>query len=282
MTPDTNEKTLVLYHGNCPDGITAAWVAWKEFYEKAEYVPIGYSDKLPMDINKYSVIYFLDYFPTDSQIKKIPHHSRVTIIDHHASNRDRVKSIRSQVKYTVVFDLEHSGCVLSWQHFNSGKEVPIALRYVEDRDLWRWDLPESKAWNVAFYNTVDWDFRKINTVFIDMKYESFLDAFIEKGRTCLQVQNRLIDDMVKNARPAILKNGVRAIVVNTVCLGSDVSNKLLELYPDYNYAGYWFDRGDRLRQWGLRSRSPEYDCSEIAKAHGGGGHPCAAGWEQPI
>ena len=58
-----------------------------------------------------------------------------------------------------------------------------------------------------------------------------------------------------------------------------VNRLLLESWPDLGAqvaAGY-FRRGDGKWQFSLRSTAP-FDCSEIAKRFGGGGHPQAAGF----
>ena len=64
---------------------------------------------------------------------------------------------------------------------------------------------------------------------------------------------------------------------------SEVANRLLELCPEAPFAAYYFDRGDRQRQWGLRSRQgSDVDVSIIAKQYNGGGHRHAAGMENPM
>ena len=39
-----NKDIVVLYHNNCTDGFSSAWVAWKKFGNKAEYIGIGLDD----------------------------------------------------------------------------------------------------------------------------------------------------------------------------------------------------------------------------------------------
>jgi len=86
--------------------------------------------------------------------------------------------------------------------------------------------------------------------------------------------------MIKRARMLEI-GGVKVPVVNATCFFSDVGARLLELYPDAPFSAYYMDRGDGLRQCGLRSR-PGVDVSEIAKNYGGGGHAQAAGFQEPI
>jgi len=55
-----------------------------------------------------------------------------------------------------------------------------------------------------------------------------------------------------------------------------------ELAKDRPFGTYYIDRHDGKRQWSLRSRDGGVDVSEIAKAHGGGGHKQAAGFEESL
>lgn len=64
---------------------------------------------------------------------------------------------------------------------------------------------------------------------------------------------------------------------NATVFFSEVGERLLEMHPQAPFSAYYMDRNDGKRQWGLRSR-PDFDCSVIAKAMGGGGHKCAAGF----
>jgi hypothetical protein len=70
-------------------------------------------------------------------------------------------------------------------------------------------------------------------------------------------------------------------VANATVFYSEVGEELLKRHPASPFAGYYMDRGDGQRQWGLRSR-PSFDCSVIAKALGGGGHKQASGFVQDL
>jgi uncharacterized protein len=55
---------------------------------------------------------------------------------------------------------------------------------------------------------------------------------------------------------------------------------MLEAYPDYPVVASWL-RGKSSISDSLRSRS-DFDCSEIAKLYGGGGHKNSAGFKLAI
>jgi len=43
----TTDRPLVIYHGNCYDGLTAAWAAWRKFGANADYQAALYGEPLP-------------------------------------------------------------------------------------------------------------------------------------------------------------------------------------------------------------------------------------------
>jgi nanoRNase/pAp phosphatase (c-di-AMP/oligoRNAs hydrolase) len=74
-------------------------------------------------------------------------------------------------------------------------------------------------------------------------------------------------------------DGHKVRVVNATVLFSEIAGELAEDSP---FGACYFDRHDGKRQWSLRSRDGGVDVSEIAKAHGGGGHKNAAGFEEAL
>lgn len=61
------------------------------------------------------------------------------MIDHHKTAHEDLAGLPF-----AEFDLEHSGAYLTWRHF-FGEPVPKFIRYLEERDLWRFNLPDSKG-----------------------------------------------------------------------------------------------------------------------------------------
>ena len=93
----------------------------------------------------------------------------------------------------VLFDMNRSGAMISWEYFHLERPIPDLFRYIQDRDL------------------------------------------------CHQI---------------------------------------LEEYPDYPVVASWL-RGKSNISYSLRSQ-PDFDCSEIAKLYGGGGHKNSAGFKLTI
>ncbi|MDI6821247.1 MAG: DHH family phosphoesterase, partial [Patescibacteria group bacterium] len=144
---------LVLYHSNCPDGFGAAWVLWKKFGKKAEYIAID-PRELPKISFRNKDIFILDNSFASKVIENLEKIGKsVMIIDHHKSSEKDVKSAPN-----YVFDLNHSASILAWIFFNLGKKAPLFLKYIEDLDLWRFKMAGTKIFD-SLLEIYDYDFR---------------------------------------------------------------------------------------------------------------------------
>jgi len=80
-----NKDIVVMYHGNCPDGFTAAWAAWKKFGDDVEYIPLHRYLEIPQIKNR--IIYMLDYCPNNkADLDRLQaENKKLIVIDHHIS-----------------------------------------------------------------------------------------------------------------------------------------------------------------------------------------------------
>ena len=147
-----DKKIVVFYHGDCQDGFSAAWSAWKSFGEQADYVPVFNGDPFPLEV-KDKEVFFVDVLPVDEVFKNIiANNLSVTAIDHHSTNAIKIKLATHH-----VFDISKSGAVLAWEFFHLDVPVPLLLQYVQDMDLWKWKLPDSEA-IASYIGTTDFSF----------------------------------------------------------------------------------------------------------------------------
>jgi oligoribonuclease NrnB/cAMP/cGMP phosphodiesterase (DHH superfamily) len=178
--------------------------------------------------------------------------------------------------------MNKSGAGLAWDYFNPGSPRPLVIDYIEDRDLWRFALPESKAinaWIQSFELGLD----------VWLKDGPMNDYFefekaVEAGHSILRMQQSLVRQICRNAVVKELNPpGLSTFTgpyVETSVLMSEVCDYLVKNFEggSYPFAFYSYRSKDGKIQYGLRSRS-EFDVSAIAKAFGGGGHKNAAGFE---
>ena len=136
--------TQVWYHKNCLDGTGAALAAYQSFEDNAEYIPMCYGDDWP-SIEGVKNIFMVDFsIKFDDMVELSKKVESITVIDHHKTAKDDLMRDDLPENVKVVFDMNHSGAVLAWRYFMNRLEVPKLFQHIEDRDLWKFDFPETK------------------------------------------------------------------------------------------------------------------------------------------
>lgn len=266
MNEKENTLKYVLYHGTCSDGFGAALAAWKRLGESAEYVPVQYGSP-PPELPDGADVWIIDFsFPRDETLTLRDRCASLTVLDHHKTAQAALEGLDF-----ATFDMNKSGAMLAWEHFHPGIPAPALIRYIQDRDLWRWELPSSRAVSAGLWS-YPMDFEKWDALSVP-KLASEGAAILrymeqQTAMICSQAHRRDFD-------------GISVPVVNATSLWSEVGEELLRLYPDAPFAGSYYELSSGIRKWSLRSRG-DFDVSAVAAAYGGGGHRAAAGFvEQP-
>lgn len=264
-------RALVLYHADCNDGFCAAWVA-RQSMPNAEFVPVQYGQEPPPTAGRR--VYILDFsYPREVMLSIAKDADFLFIGDHHKTANDALAGFALQVwddfqkTVFVHFDMEKSGGRLAWEHFFPGKEASWLVKYTEDRDLWRWELPKSREISAAM-SSYPRDFEV---------WESFsIPALQSEGAAILRYQQQVVESLASKATEIEL-DGHKVLCVNATTMISEVAGKLAEGRP---FGVTWFEDANGDRIYSLRSRDGGVDVSEIAKKHGGGGHRNAAGFKE--
>lgn len=293
-------RTLIIYHANCIDGITSAWVAWSAVTElggTCDVVPMRYNKDLEAQVLKklrdtyYSTIYIVDFSIPLSALKminRLHHYTVVTLIDHHKTAFELydpgnkvtpTSKIDAMVESThVVLDNDECGASLCWRFFYGNKEWPNLISYVKDYDLWRFKFgDETKHIN-----------KFLRTYLPDMATWGHLAQKLEtiEGRAeCLSVGEGL--QQHHDQRVEEIASGAQAIEIGQVSglsvecpeqYVSDVGHLLAKKVGTFG-AMYRIDEKAGCVDWSLRSNKDSCDVERIAKIFGGGGHKNAAGFK---
>lgn len=133
-------KTIVFYHGSCPDGFGGAYAAWKKFGDTAEYVPLHRGETEWPDTTD-ATVYFIDFtYEKETMDRFVAEAERVVVLDHHEGVQDVVEAIPEH-----VYDSNRSGATIAWDYFHPDTPRPELLSFIEDDDLFRFALPETRG-----------------------------------------------------------------------------------------------------------------------------------------
>lgn len=264
MGMDPSSVNCVIYHGGCTDGFGAAYSAWKCLGNRAEYHACKHGEP-PPDVKGKTVV-ILDFSYDNATTKRlIEEADDLLVIDHHKSAMVELHDISN-----TRFDMGHSGARLSWDFFHPGHPPPKLINYIEDRDLWKWELPYSKEFSAAF-DMVPFKFEEFE-LFED---DSVFDDAVKRGSYILAYSKTVVKKVCDKAARRKYQ-GMDVMVVNSSHWMSEIGNKLSH---DCDFAVIWyFDHEDRKNKVSLRAFHDNVDVSEIAKRFGGGGHKKAAGF----
>lgn len=257
----------VIYHADCTDGFGAAYGAWKLLGNRAEYHPCKHGTAPPNVRGKTVAI--LDFsFNNETTKAMIESASDLIILDHHKSAMVELHDISN-----TQFDMTKSGAMLSWEFFHPGKECPKFIQYIQDRDLWKWELPYSKEFSAAF-DMVPFEFEE----FEKFEDDSVFDDAVKRGSYILAYSKTVIKKVCDKAASRKM-DGKSVMVVNSSHWISEIGAKLA---PDCDFAMIWYyDHISKFIKVSLRSFHDAIDVCEIAKRYDGGGHRKAAGFQLP-
>lgn len=263
-------KKICIYHGNCADGFTAAWVV-KKVHPDAEFHAGFYRDPPPDVTDK--IVYIVDFSYPRAVMEEIVWKAKSVIhIDHHETAIRAMANFRA-INFTKFYSPENteSGAMLCWKFFFPNIEVPDIIKHVDDRDRWKFELPGTReiAANMFSYAYTfeNWD----------MLMDQRLDQQILEGTA---IQRRMVKD-IKELSDVVVRR-VNIAGYNVPCanvpyqFGSDMCSFLAKGEP---FAAYYYDKPTH-REFGLRSVPGGVNVAEIAESFGGGGHVTASGFKR--
>lgn len=299
------KNPLVIYHGNCADGFSAAWCFY-HLQEEREVVydfhagTYGENPLKLLDLYDREV-YLVDFsYPREvmRQILEVAYH--VTLIDHHKTAIEDLAGLdKDYHNFTMYCDLERSGAMLAWDFLNNcvwdhvaGEATtmtashahylrpPRLLEHIQDRDLWKFKLPhtrEIQAFVFAHEYTFElWD-KLMSADAVELMKYTAAGAAIERKHF------KDMHELLKQTKRMMTIGGVTVPVANLpYTFASDAGAALAREYVDGSYfAATYYDTADQ-RCFSLRSTvDVGMDVSAIAKEYGGGGHKHAAGFKVP-
>ena len=273
-------KKLCLYHKSDLDGQCSAAI-WKDSWPNGLLVGMTYGQTIDAQVLADKDVTVLDLSLTAAQLKQwAPIVSKLTWIDHHKSSIDVWGKVREadELKGTsirTVFSLSKAACELTWGVCCWDKSMPETVQLLGDYDAWRHSNVKTLPFQMGM-RLDDWN--------PDTQLAAWQSLFKDNGSQVLSIveNGKLILKYVKqqNAR------GVKAIWFPVQFAGKQWMAANQGGINSYFWDAVWQDQFDgRLafvrsrHHWTVSLYSDTCDCSKIARAHGGGGHVGAAGFQ---
>lgn len=269
---------LVLYHDGCADGFCSAWIAAHKSSLTGH--PTAFRAIKPGDDNIGEITSYLgkhvavfDVLPSEQALVSLSFAARkLTLRDHHISNRSVFSNLTKTPNIDAHFDMTKSGAGLAWDYFFPGTIMPPIVAHVQDRDLWRFELPGSEAVHAYLTYAVGFSIRGWNDA-AALPY----DELISRGHIARATAMTFVDVVARNPDVVDLAPDGVALFVNASFLASDVADKVLRDNPEARFACVWRQQNGRMFV-SLRGATRGPNLAEIAQTFGGGGHPNAAGF----
>ncbi len=314
-------RPLCIYHGSCADGFGAAWVVRKFFNGEVDFHHGVYNDPPPTIENggihvEGRLVIFVDFsYKREVMLQWAQRHGvqGVLVLDHHKTAVEDLRAdgcffvdygsfegyknwprfldniamdhIEGGPRIYTVFDQNKSGAGLAWDFFFPDDYRPSLIDRIEDRDLWRFQYPDTRAVQAAVFS-YPYDFHVW-----DVLANADMAKLRVEGEAIERKHHKDIGELVIAFRREMIIGGHWVPVANLpYTLTSDAGSLMCKPYASPQLQGeivtppfaacYWDTPAGRV--FSLRSIDDGADVSEIAKQYGGGGHKNAAGFRVPL
>lgn len=303
MTP------LVIYHDNCADGFTSAWIIHKALPD-AEFFGAKHGEP-PPDVAGRTVILADFCYPASILKEMSKTAASIIVLDHHKTAMEslfpdgvglvpendwiarlgpsilkadnplglvlgwsRVMETASGTMLPTantfaLFLMDKSGAGLAWAFFNPGVPAPWFVEAVQDRDLWKFEVEGSRELNSVLFS-YEYTFENWDKVFALPK-----EDVIREGEVIDRKHMKDVRELVEKCTRRINLQGFDVPLINVpYTMSSDAGAILAQGEP---FAVCYFDTAE-TREFGLRSADDGEDVGAIAGEFGGGGHAHASGF----
>lgn len=275
----SHTKTVVFYHADCLDGFGSAYAAWKKLGDSVEYIAAKYGHAPLVEEAAGKDAFFLDFcYPKEVMDEVVKSAASVVVLDHHEGIKDVVESMPAH-----VYDANRSGATIAWGYFHPDTPTPELLQHIEDEDLYRFNMPDTRALGV-YLSAHDFSFQFWDQVAADLQDKEKREMVLKKAGIYVEYFNHLVELSVTNAHPVIFE-GHKVLLANTSpmkTLKSAVGNALVKKIPPFGLVMSVHPNGLGVSIRGNGS----VNVSIIAQKYGGNGHPSSAGfripWQSPM
>lgn len=269
-----DKPIVVLYHGKCPDGFGGAYAAWKKFGDSATYIPADHGDAPPEGLDGREV-YLVDFcYETAEEMSALARATkRLVVLDHHESAKAFAESAPEH-----VYDEARSGATIAWSYFHHGTPVPRLMQHLEDGDLYRYALPETRD-IFSYLLALPDDFLAWDELARALEDDAAREAVLKKAAAYTEFFEALARSSVERAKKVQFEGYEVYFTAShpSITMKSYVGHELYAKLPPFALVVTAHPNG-----FGVSIRGDgTVDVAKIAEKYGGGGHPGSAGFFVP-
>lgn len=276
---------LCIYHDRDLDGFCSAAIVKRRFPEARMF---GYDYGRPFDdsiIKPGEPVIMVDVsmpMPIMAKIALISGQGGFTWIDHHKSAIEEFNRYvgEGEAPFKAVLKDGVAACELTYKHLYPARDLPYTVQLLGVYDTW------------TGYGTSMW-YKQILPMQYGMRnicnsVDTFPDWALEDslGRDyikCLNSGETIISYQKKvNEQACRASFGIDFMGYKAICLNiTDSSSNVFDSVFDNSIHDMTISFRHNGRKWYFTLKTPkdDIDCSQLAKAMGGGGHKKAAGFE---
>lgn len=280
------------YHGDSDGKCAGFWVylnAGLNDYKKydSKFIEIDYRTKFPIEtIRPDEQIYIVDYSINPDEMRQLLNITKdVTWIDHHKTAIEKYADFEHEIR-GVRYD-GVAGCMLTYCYIHHmtargdggikpfdlsmTEDAPLFTKLIADWDVWKFAYGDDTRYFQVAFNAYDFHPHSKN-------WEKFFcfpeDAgLIQQGMTMTTFRDNWANNYMKLGFETTFHDK-KCFAVNLGYCNSEYFKSLPEGKYDI-LMPFCFDGN----QYTVSLYSTTVDVSEIAKAHGGGGHKGASGFQ---
>ena len=296
----TWKPDVCIYHFPCDDGLASAWVVRRKWPD-IDLAGTNYGLPFPdLDIAGKNVL-ITDFSFKPEVLRDLGAKAKsIVVLDHHKTaqadlapfeavgsgsefHADTAEAALAALavlgkNIAAYFDMDRSGAMLTWDFCFPSEPAPMIIQFIEDRDLWRFKLRETRAFSL-YLRSYAYDFDVWTT--IAGRIYSDPNSVIGEAISIERFYDQKIAEMLPTATLKSIGKWKDVPVAHApYAFASDLAHDLLKAHPSAPFAAVVVDAYGG-RTYSLRSEGSRQDVSEVARTFGGGGHRNAAGFRVP-
>lgn len=267
---------IAIVHGGCPDGLASAAVILDALGQDITIVSGRYSKSIFDSVESLQdkTVILADFsYKAEEMLKILDQANQVIFLDHHKSALIDLNNVLDHPNLYCHADINFSGASLTWDFFNPHKPVPQFIQYIEDGDLYKFKLPDSKDIVTGLHVSMGDNLDVISSLLSDGLFETKLMEFRTIGSSINKNALRNANNIIKNGLVQSCSGGFTFPIVNATPDHTNLIGELVGALEHVPFVMIYTILSDKVKI-SLRSGEHGADVTDVIKVLNisGGGH----------